>query len=217
MATRYVGSYERLMQLPEVFSLSTLVRFTGMSRDSAKVLASRWNERGLVASAGPRAGVYFNRVRDPSGHRANAIRALVMKYPSATLCGASVLHAAGWTTQIPSAVHVAIETRPSYSSIDGVTLHPRPVAWFRFMHQHDAWQSAGQAEENATYGLRALAPAWALADLYADDEPSAWHPDADDLDIPDEASNHVATAFALMGVEPPLSSAHPVQRLSDGR
>ena len=201
----YVSGYDRLADLPPVFSLNTLVRTTGMSRASAKVALTRWAGKKMVESAGPRAAIYFNRVVDRNGEAAHSVKALVMKYPSATLCGASVLHGAGWTTQIPSSLHVAVEARSSYVKLDGVTLFPRPVSWFRFMQAQGGWVDAAATnapDHIATYGLRALAPAWALADLYADTSGQAWHPDEDDLDVPRAATAAVRRACKAMKCSP---------------
>lgn len=201
----YVSAFERLTALPPVFSLNTLVRATGLPRASAKVLLTRWVGKKLVESAGPRAGIYFNRVVDRDGDSAHAVKALVMKYPSATLCGASVLHSAGWTTQIPSTLHVAVEARSSYAKIDGVTLFARPVAWFQFMQNQRAWADADSNQAGAqinAYGLRALAPAWALADLYADKSGQAWRPDEDDLDLPAREIGSVRRACEALGGSP---------------
>ena len=198
---QYLSAFERLSALPPVFSLNTLVRASGLPRASAKVLLARWAAKNLVESAGPRAGIYFNRVLDRDGGTAHAVKALVMKYPSATLCGASVLHGAGWTTQIPSTLQVAVEARSSYAKIDGVTLFARPVAWYQFMQNHGAWAASASkaaAAETNTYGLRALKPAWALADLYADKSGYAWQPDADDLDVPKAAVDAVRRARQLL-------------------
>ena len=106
-----------------------------------------------------------------------------MAYPNALMVGESVLHAAGWITQIPSTLQVAVEKtslRRSYKQHDGFTLLPRPLAWFARAHPHVL--SPQKAKFN-TYGLHTVPPDFALADLYA--TPGAWHPDADDLDIPE--------------------------------
>lgn len=220
---RQISAYTRLMQMPAVFTLNTLVRWTGLSRDAAKVTVSRWAARGLLELAGPRSGIYFNRVVDPAGHQATPVKALVMLYPSATLCGVSVLHAAGWTTQIPSSLHVAIEAQPSYAQINGVVMWPRPVSWFQAMKAVGAWYDEdGAADDMPTYGLRALQPAWALADLYADAEAGGadttgrgrpWAPDEDDLDIPAERQAAVVAAcqhfqVVLPWVDSNLRSRH---------
>ena len=202
----YMSAYQRLLRMPPVFSINTLVRATGLPRASAKVLLARWVAKKMVESAGPRSGVYFNRVVDRDGAVAHAALALLMKYPSATLCGASVLHNAGWTTQIPSTLHVAVEARASYAKLVGVTLHPCRRSWFQFMQQQGAFAVSGDAaaaDAMATYGLRALAPAWALADLYADKSASSWKPDASDLDLPPAALPELRRACLAMRCEPP--------------
>lgn len=187
------------------------MRMMGVSNQTARVMLLRWAEKSLVVSAGPRAGIYFNRVVDRTGEKANATKALSMKYPSATLCGASVLHGAGWTTQIPSTIHAIVEERRSYVQIDGVTIHPRPLSWFRLMQSHDAWQSK-ENEDFATFGLRSLSPSWALADLYADESRQSWHPDEDDLDIPDESLDNLKDACQEMGASQPWMKQSSFER-----
>jgi hypothetical protein len=51
--------------------------------------------------------------------------------------------------------------------------------------------------------LRALPPALALVDLYGD--PKAWHPDVDDLDVPEEEKATVMSGSELLGVELPAA------------
>lgn len=200
----YSSAYDRLLRMPAIFSINTMVRSTGLTRASAKVLLTRWVAKKLAESAGPRSGVYFNRVVDRDGALAHAALALLMKYPSATLCGASVLHNAGWTTQIPSTLHVAVEARASYAKLDGVTLYPCRRSWFQFMQQQGAFTDSGDAagtDAMTTYGLRALSPAWALADLYADPSAGSWKPDASDLDLPAAALPELRHACLAMGCE----------------
>jgi hypothetical protein len=111
----------------------------------------------------------------------------------AGLCGESVLHAAGWITQIPAQLSVAVLSRPSYVSLHGFDIRGRTLSWFRRIHP-----LLDPAPEKRIYGLRALSPALALADLYAD--PGGWHPDPDDLHIPDEELETVPSAFEILGV-----------------
>lgn len=205
-----MSSYERLKSLPNVFSLNTLVRWTGWSRPTARVMVARWAAKGMIDLAGPRAGLYFNRVIDPKGEQDTAIRALMMLYPSATLCGASVLHAAGWTTQIPAALHVAVEARASYAQLHGVVLWPRPVEWFRGMKVRNGFaNSRSTPDAMPTFGLRALRPEWALADLYADTSSGAWHPDPDDLDLDETQRELAGRACEVLRVEAPWLTAQP--------
>ncbi len=104
---------------------------------------------------------------------------------------ATVLHNAGWITQIPQALHIAVEQRRSYVQITGCQLHPKPLAWFKAVTLLQPSQAAF-----TTHGLRTLPPAWALADLQAD--PHAWHPDPDDLDIPQGSAEPLQTARAVL-------------------
>jgi hypothetical protein len=60
------------------------------------------------------------------------------------------------------------------------------------------------------YGLRALPTSLALADLYGD--PKGWHPDVDDLDIPQEDLASVGAAASLLGVELPAPLGRLLKR-----
>jgi hypothetical protein len=118
---------------------------------------------------------------------------LQFEYPSVVLMGESVLHEAGWITQIPAQLSVAVLSRRSYVSFHGFEIHGRPLSWFKKVHSF-----IDPEAQKRVYNLRALPPAIALADLYAD--AAGWHPDPDDLDILREAYDAVAFAFALLGV-----------------
>ncbi len=195
MSAPYVGAVERLKNLPEVFNINTLSRLMGMPKPTVLAYLSRWKAKAWVEQAGPRSGIYFNLLANPLAADQHRVGALLMAYPSAMLMGESVLHAAGWITQIPQELHVAVEKRRSYVQLSGIALHPKPLDWFQAV----ATVQAAQAKFN-TYGLRSLPPAWALADLQAD--PLAWHPDADDLDMPDGCKAQVEQACARLECKP---------------
>jgi hypothetical protein len=183
----------RLRELPEAFTFAGFCKLNRFSNNVASVCLRRWKEKGLIEPAGDRAKIYFNKLRSPEVDSSLRVAALLFEYPSAILCGESVLHAAGWTTQIPAQLSIAVLSRPSYVSLHGFDIRGRPLSWFRKIHP-----LMDPYEENRVYGLRALSPALALADLYVD--PTAWHPDPDDLDIPDQDDDAVSTAFELLGV-----------------
>jgi len=187
---------EVLRNLPEVFDISTMCRMTGLERGIARTYLSRWARAGLVAPAGPRAGIHFNLIRAPDAPGKRAVDALRMAYPSAVLVGASVLHAAGWITQIPRRLTVAVATRPSLASLDGFDVSGRTRVWYASVHA-----DLVADKDYATYGLRALSPAMALADLHA--RPRDWCPDPDDLDLDDGAWNEVRRSFETLGVAEP--------------
>jgi hypothetical protein len=159
----------------------------GMPKPTVLAYLTRWKAKAWVEQAGPRSGIYFNLLANPLAASEHRVGALLMAYPSAMLMGESVLHAAGWITQIPQQIHVAVEKRRSYVQLSGIALHPKPLDWFKTV----AVLQPTQAKFN-TYGLRSLPPAWALADLWAN--PLAWHPDADDVEIPDGCQAQVDEA-----------------------
>ena len=192
MTATYIGALERLKNLPEIFNVNTLSRLMGSPKPTVLAYLSRWKAKGWVEQAGPRSGIYFNLLANPLAANEHRVGALLMAYPSALLMGESVLHAAGWITQIPQQVHVAVEKRRSYVQLNGIALHPKPLDWFKTV----AILQPKQARFN-TFGLRSLPPAWALADLLAD--PLAWHPDADDLEVPDGYQALVEDACARLG------------------
>lgn len=196
----YTGAIERLRLLPEVFDLNTAVLVLRTTRASARVMLTRWADRGFVEHAGPRAGLYLRRFESQMERGEQLQRALRMLYPSATLMGATVLHAAGWTTQIPARLQVAVEARPSYTALAGIDLHPRSVEWFRLVHGAGGFEAPNS---ESARGLRALKPAWALADLQGRD--GVWQPDEDDLDLPEGAQDEITEASRLLGagLEPP--------------
>ena len=183
----------RLRELPEAFTFAGFCRLNRFSNPVAAVCLRRWKEKGLIEPAGARAKIYFNKLRSPQVDSSLRVAALMFEYPSAILCGESVLHAAGWITQIPAQLSVAVLSRPSYVSLDGFDIRGRPLSWFRKIHS-----LMDPSETKRVYGLRALPPALALADVYAD--PKAWHPDPDDLDISTEDRQSVLSAFELLGV-----------------
>jgi hypothetical protein len=184
----------RLRELPEAFTFAGFCKLSRFSNNAASVCLRRWKEKGLIEPAGERARIYFNKLRAPEVDSSLRVAALLFEYPSAILCGESVLHAAGWITPIPTQLSIAVLSRPSYVSLHGFAICGRSLAWFRKIHP-----PANHSTEQRVYGLRALSPAFALADLYTD--PKAWHPDPDDLDIPDEDHRAVLAAFQLMGVD----------------
>jgi hypothetical protein len=184
----------RLRELPEAFTFAGFCKLNRFSNNAASVCLRRWKEKGLIEPAGERAKIYFNKLRSPQVDSALRVAALLFEYPSAILCGESVLHAAGWITQIPAQLSVAVLSRPSYVSLHGFDIRGRPISWFRKIHP-----LLESSTEKRVYGLRALPPALALADLYAD--PDGWHPDPDDLDIPDQDHDSVQSAFELLGLD----------------
>jgi hypothetical protein len=186
----------RLRDLPEAFTFAAFCKLTRFSNKSAAVCLTRWKEKGLVESAGKRARVYFNKLKCNEVDGSLRIAALLFEYPSAMLCGESVLHEAGWITQIPARLSVAVISRPSYVSLHGFDIQGRPLSWFKKVHP-----AVDRSPDRRIYGLRALPPPLALADLYGDAK--GWHPDVDDLHVPQESLALVGAAAQQLRVELP--------------
>lgn len=186
----------RLRSLPESFTFAGFCRLTSFSANAAAACLRRWKTKQLIETAGDRAGIYFNKLKCPVVDSSHRIDALLYQYPTAILCGESVLHATGWITQIPARLSVAVMSRPSFVSFYGFEIHARPLSWFKKVHR--ILTAMGNAK---IYGMRALPPSLALVDLYAD--PKAWHPDIDDLDIPTEQFDAALSAGNVLNVELP--------------
>lgn len=195
------SAIDRLRRLPEAFTFAGFRRLTGFSENAAAVCLHRWKKKDLIEPAGERAGIYFNKIKNPQPDTALRVEALLYEYPSAILCGESVLHAAGWITQIPAQLTVAVLSRPSYVSFRGFEVRGRPLSWFDAVH---ADVSARGNER--VYGMRALPPALALVDLCAD--PKAWHPDPDDLDVPPDQAREVLRGSERLRIPLPAPLRH---------
>lgn len=187
-----IAGTQRLREWPEVISQAWLCQHTGWSPQQAAVYVSRWQQQGWLQRAGPRLGLYYNLLTSGGEVTGDMRRqVLLTAQPTALLMGESVLHANAWTSQAPQALSVAVLGSRSPALIDGFTLHPRPKTWYR---AHQPCRVGPDDVTWPTYGLRALPPAQALVDLYAD--PQAWHPDPDDLDLDEGA---LASLRALPG------------------
>lgn len=155
------------------------MRVTGLKGTAARVALARAQRRGHIAKAGPRSRLYFNCLNGPVT-TTRRLEALAQLYPEAVLMGGSLLHGAGWSTEAPPVVTVAVSNASPRVELEGFMLHRRPPRWFRELEskllpadQHDI----------PTFGLPALFPQAALEDLRHD--PKAWRPPADSLRIPE--------------------------------
>lgn len=186
-----INVHDRLESLPGLFDLSLFCLTTGLDQKSAKVMLSRWAKRGYVQGAGPKTGIYFKKRHQQLTDDELALAAALHLYPESVLCGASVLHRNGWTTQIPQSLHLAIEKRPSIVKIDGIQFFMRNHDWFVSLHKKNAFETLAKLHTtaNATQidpyaKLRILKPQWALWDLRQSKD--GWLPDDDDLYVPEE-------------------------------
>lgn len=178
---------DRLLALPAVFTMREL-KLAGLSGGNAYTFLSRARESKRIAYASGergRAGIYYNLLVDPNAAENRKLEATRKLYPSATLAGPAVLHAAGWITQIPAIYDVIVTKRRSKRLIAGINLLERPISWFLDR------RAAGDIvlEHESSFGIATLTPRAALAD--ARQHRDTWVPDADDLfeDDADEAAS----------------------------
>lgn len=175
MAEVYISAVQRLLDLPEVFTGSDLtVKFQWTSATASTYLA-KWRRAGLVRSLGGRSDVHMNLVRN---RELNPEVALRRAYPRAIKVGVDVLRQAGWTTQIPSAVDVAIPQSSVPHVVDGFVLSRRPERWYALVMP---------GVDKVNRGIDQLRPAWALVDMMARAGDrrvaGAWLIDPEDLDV----------------------------------
>jgi predicted transcriptional regulator of viral defense system len=187
------SAFERLRKLPQTFSLEQMCLLSDLDKPQALKYVSRWTQSGMLATAGPRVGFYANLVVAPQLAQQSQWRdlALLHVYPTAVIAGISALNAAGWTTQHPHQTHVAVLAPANRACVDGFDITPRPRRWYGAVHE-------GIERAVNPGDLARLEPAWALADLWSRDD--AWHPDPDDLDLPDDLSE-VEYACRQLGVD----------------
>lgn len=195
----YRSAFQRLAQVPEVFTGSDLTMLFGWSSATASTYLANWRKAGWVKSLGGRADVHMNLAMN---RHINPELALRRVFPLATLVGADMLRAAGWTTQILSQPDVAVpQTGPRYA-VDGFNLVGRPDAWF---------DRVRPGTLSPAQGLRRLLPAWAWADMLARAQDrrvrNAWLLPPDDLDfdlIAEDAG--VPAALAVFGLDAGLAT-----------
>lgn len=177
---------DRLLQLPAVFTLNAFCKLDGLSRDSANTLIMRLADQGRVAYAGPKAGVYFNLLVDRTAAENHKLEAVRLAYPDAIVVGAAVLHAHGWTTQIPLTIDVAVLKAPSLKTFFGVNIVQRSKQWYEEIFEEVL------GRDKSPFEIDSLTPLQALKDLKSD--PDLWQPDPDDLDIPEGIDGFEETA-----------------------
>lgn len=185
-----IRSLDRLKALPEVFTLATVCGLFGMAPGMASTYIGRWKEAGLVSSLGERTGVHFNLLTAPNApedHRNDAIAYLL---PGARVVGASALHAAGWTTQIPRSLEIAVPYRRSLPSIPDLQISTRPKMWFASVGRHILRDGP----------IPVLSPAEALADAW---KTASWRPDVDELEWDEIDRKALHAAFRAQGLEVP--------------
>lgn len=185
-----VPAHKRLRELPEVFTTNTLAATLGGDLKSASVYLSRWRKEGLISSIGPRAKLHFNLLLDPRSERDQMLDAVAYLYPGAVIAGASAVHAAGWTTQIPRSTEIMVINRRSLVQINDFVIESRPISWFKEARKRIYREGP----------VPVIDPGFALADLW---KTGSWRPDPDDLEWDMIDLSALERDFAEFGLELP--------------
>ena len=190
MSKPRISAFERLHDIPEVFTLNTAAIMLKCSKGMASTYITRWREQGYISSLGPRAGIHFNLLKNPEAHSELHMDALEYLFPGAVTGGVSAVHAAGWTTQIPQQLEIMISERRTWPVVDNVEIMTRSLDWFREARK---WIRLPGP-------VSCLDPAFALADCVHN---KIWNPDPDDLEWDEINPTGLSRAFAYFGMDIP--------------
>jgi hypothetical protein len=171
----YTSSVDRLATLPDVFTGGDLTVLFGWKSAICSNYLAVWRKAKLIKSLGGRSDVHMNLLRN---RQINPEAALRRALPRAIKVGVDILREAGWTTQIPNQIDVAVPPMsPLYNLVDFV-ITTRTEKWF---------QCVVPGTESVPQGIDRLHPAWALADMIARAEDRrvrhAWLLDPEDIDL----------------------------------
>ncbi len=148
-----ISAFERLRDLPALFRGGDLTRRFGWTSKNASQYLYLWKRRGLVQALGGHSDVYANLL---ASRHPDWDRALSMAIPSAVLIGIEAMRREGWTTQVTQRPTVAVKAGHAVFKTDHFDVVSRAPQWFDKI-------ASGLAEDSRE-SLRALRPAWALAD-----------------------------------------------------
>lgn len=197
-----------LNRLPEVFTIAEFRRVLGFNDNTARVCLSRWTDRGLIEPWAPRSGVYFNLVVNRRAKDECFAKAILMRFPYATLTGVDVLTQRGWVTQNSNTSTIAVAARPQrgstlkgdgYPQVEHAQFVYRPRKWWVACNADRASMTA--QEKESIRGLIPVSPGFALVDMWLHRDES-WFPDPDDLYAHEyaNAQSSIARACELLGV-----------------
>ena len=181
---------ERLRVLPVVFTGADVMRLFGWSPQHATEQLIRWKRIEAVRALGGRSDLYFNLICDPAWDRHLPV-AIARAMPSAVVTGATPLHTAGWVTQRPRVLDLAVLRRSPAFTLDTALVHPRNAVWYRAVQP---------GIDRSGAALLHLSAPWALADSLLDS--GLWAPDPDELYCESDATNVLAFGEALVALAP---------------
>jgi hypothetical protein len=193
-----VSAFERLRDLPTLFRGGDLTRRFAWTSKTASQYLYLWKRRGLVQGLGGHSDVYANLL---AGRHPDWEAAAVIAMPSAVLIGIEALRRAGWTRQVTHPPALAVKAGCPVFKTDRFHIAMRDARWFE--------RVAPGIEGESRDGLRALRPAWALADLLRETGWEGTELSPDDIEWPEvsRAERDWRAARKAFGLAPiPLSA-----------
>ncbi len=193
-ARRYASAVDRLASLPEVFTGGDLTVLFGWKSGIASTYLANWRRAGLIKSLGARSDVHMNLLRNREPNLEVALRRV---FPQAVKVGVDTLREAGWTTQIPTVVELAVPHANTAREFEGFQITPRTSRWFA---------RVAPGIERVARGLDRLQPAWALVDMIARARDTrvrgAWLLDPQDIELAGVREDAgILQALAAFGLE----------------
>lgn len=204
-----VSARERLLAMPDIFSVAELALVMGIERTEASQYLARWKAADLVVPLGGKSGIVLNQVRVPNARADGALweRALMKAMPSALIGGHEVLADSGLTTQVTHQRYVLISNTDAMYEVTGAEVHRRPVPWLNRLVREGAI-----VNDHPGVLLPRLRPGAALADLglYAERKP-----DPDDIDM-DEIEPEEVALFRRLAKAEAIEEVVPKRRMRPG-
>jgi hypothetical protein len=188
----YTSAVKRLANIPEIFTGNDLATIFGWTSAICSNYLAVWRKAGLIKSLGGRTDVHMNLLRNG---RVNTEAALRRVYPRAIKVGVDILREAGWTTQIPKMIDVAIPRTNTIYKLSDINLSKRSDKWFA---------TVAIGTERVSQGIDRLKPHWALADMIhrAQDKRvhGAWLLAPDDIDL-DAVRENITAMNAMKAIK----------------
>lgn len=188
--TKRMSFHERLIALPDLFSLNTMLKVFPMERSVALRLINHWKTNGYIEPFGARTALYFNTHKNKNAKNEKWYNALKEIYPEAVYAGVEALRQQGWMTQVSQREEIVVRNRNFYHAVDEIEWMPRSIYWFRRYKE-------GMLENGPKKYLKA---SYALVDLCEQDK---YIPDPDDLFLDDGEIEEIKHTFSKLNVDIP--------------
>lgn len=190
-----IPAHERLAKLPPVFrATDAALRFRWDAKTTAQYLW-QWKRRGLIEGLGGKSDVFAIKLL---GQDVNWEVAAKKVMPTAIVVGLEILLRENWITQIVQRPDLVVAPVDTAFKLDRFNVQRRPAEWFTRMRR-------GMVAAESDAVLPTLRPAWALADMLAQEGWGACGIQPDDIDwsaVTDRDRRQWVNAIRAVGLAP---------------